>query len=65
MRLNMQSNMKPHIIPELETARVLHEDELDIVTGGVAVSHVWVSPMAMHGFNPQPDPPGFGLLPAV
>jgi hypothetical protein len=55
--------MKPNTISELETVRVLHEDELDIVTGGAAP--VWVSPMAIHGFNPQPDPPAVGLLPAV
>lgn len=50
---------------ESETVRVLCEDDLDRVTGGVAASQVWVSPMAIHGFNPQPDPPAFGLLPAV
>jgi hypothetical protein len=54
--------MKPNTTLETETVRVLHQDELDIVTGGVAASQLWVSPMAIHGFNPQPDPPAFGDL---
>jgi hypothetical protein len=49
--------MKPNITADRETTGVLHEDALNIVTGGIAASQVWVSPMAIHGFNPQPDPP--------
>jgi len=45
-------------IPVTDGARVLHEAELDIVVAGQA----WISPMAIHGFNPQPDPPAFGPL---
>jgi hypothetical protein len=59
----MKPNMKPDTILELEAVRVLRDDELDIVTGGAA--QVWVSLMVIHGFNPQPDPPAVGLLPAV
>jgi hypothetical protein len=43
--------------PQTESAYALLSDELDIVTGGIAASQVWVSPLAIHGFNPQPDPP--------
>ena len=50
--------MELNIIPVAETVRVLHDTELDTVVAGQA----WVSPMAIHGFNPQPDPPAFGSL---
>jgi hypothetical protein len=49
--------MKPNITADSETTIVLRDDELTTVTGGIAASQVWVSPMAIHGFNPQPDPP--------
>ena len=49
--------MKPNITSDRENTGVLHDDELNIVTGGIAASQVWVSPMDIHGFNPQPDPP--------
>jgi len=49
--------MKPNITSDRVTTGVLHDDELNIATGGNAASQVWVSPMAIHGFNPQPDPP--------
>jgi hypothetical protein len=52
--------VKLNIIPVTESTRVLHEAELDMVVGGIVASQVWVSPMAIHGFNPQPDPPAFG-----
>jgi len=57
--------MALNIIPDTASARVLHETELDTVVAGLAasqawVSQAWVSPMAIHGFNPQPDPPAFG-----
>jgi len=48
-------------ISQTQAPRTLNEDELDAVIGGVAsqivASPVWVSPLAIHGFNPQPDPP--------
>ena len=40
-----------------DSTGALHDDELNIATGGIAASQVWVSPMDIHGFNPQPDPP--------
>jgi hypothetical protein len=54
--------MQLKIMPAMHSARVLHEAELDTVVGGMAasqalLSQAWVSPMAIHGFNPQPDPP--------
>lgn len=52
--------MKPNVIPEGARARVLQEAELDTVVAGIVASQTWVSPMAIHGFNPQPDPPAFG-----
>jgi hypothetical protein len=52
--------MELNIVPDTASVRVLHEAELDIAVGGIAASQVWVSPMAIHGFNPQPDPPAFG-----
>jgi hypothetical protein len=51
--------MEPNTTAHTQTARVLNEDELSIVAGGMAASQVWVSPLAIHGFNPQPDPPAF------
>jgi hypothetical protein len=51
------SNVKPKNTLEIETQCLLYEDELDLVTGGIAASEIWVSPSAIHGFNPQPDPP--------
>jgi hypothetical protein len=59
--------MELNIIPVTETARVLHDAELDTVVAGVPAVQIllgqaWVSPMAIHGFNPQPDPPAFGSL---
>ncbi len=50
--------MELKVIPVTEGARVLREAELEIVVAGQG----WVSPMAIHGFNPQPDPPAFGAL---
>lgn len=49
--------MKPTITSDRANTGGLHHHELDSVTGGIAASQVWVSPMAIHGFNPQPDPP--------
>ena len=54
--------MERKIIPAMDSVRVLHEVGLDTVVAGVAASQIllsqaWVSPMAIHGFNPQPDPP--------
>jgi hypothetical protein len=54
--------MELKIIPLPEAARVLHDADLDTVAAGTAASQIfasqiWVSPMAIHGFNPQPDPP--------
>jgi hypothetical protein len=49
--------MKPNSISNIENTRDLLEAELDIVVGGIAASQVWVSLAAIHGFNPQPDPP--------
>jgi hypothetical protein len=42
----------------------LTSDELDCVSGGFIWFErgPWVSPLDIHGFNPQPDPPA---LPAV
>ena len=54
--------METNVIPETAGARVLIEADLDAVVGGAATSQIWVSPMAIHGFNPQPDPPAFGSL---
>ncbi len=50
--------MKPNITSDRENTGVLHDDELNIVTGGIAASQAWVNPLYIHGFNPQPDPPG-------
>jgi hypothetical protein len=52
--------MELKIIAVTETAHVLHEAELDTVVAGIAASQAWVSPLAIHGFNPQPDPPAIG-----
>jgi len=46
-----------------QAARVLRDDELDAVTGGIIViggkpaTSPFVNPLDIHGFNPQPDPP--------
>ena len=43
-------------------ARLLSDDELDLASGGFhgveAAASRWLSPLVIHGFNPQPDPPG-------
>lgn len=62
--------MESNFIPDTASARVLNETNLDTVVAGIAasqiwVSQVWVSPMAIHGFNPQPDPPAFGNVQAL
>jgi hypothetical protein len=49
--------MERNIISEAEHPRILQDAELDLAVGGIAASQVWVSPMAIHGFNPQPDAP--------
>ena len=49
--------MEPNITSDRKSTDALHDDELNIVTGGIAASQVWVNPMVIHGFNPQPDPP--------
>jgi hypothetical protein len=42
--------------------RLLRDDELDVASGGFhdvdAAAGRWLSPLVIHGFNPQPDPPG-------
>jgi hypothetical protein len=39
--------------------RLLHEDELNLVSGGSTVlEEKPVSRLVIYGFNPQPDPPG-------
>jgi len=49
--------MKLNLISEA-ISQALTADELDHVAGGTIVYQFgWVSPMAIHGFNPQPDPP--------
>ena len=40
-----------------ETTCDLLDTELDAVIGGIAERQAWVSLAAIHGFNPQPDPP--------
>jgi len=57
--------MKRNITADSESTGVLHDDELNIATGGIAASQVWVSPMAIHGFNPQPDPPAIWISHAL
>ena len=47
------------------TARVLRDDELAHVSGGIKEvdkASGWVSPLVIRGFNPQPDPPGVVLV---
>lgn len=51
--------MEHNFAANTETARVLTEDELNIVSGGVVTIERWTSPLAIRGFNPQPDPPAF------
>ena len=49
MKLNLTSEVN---------GDTLSARELDHVVGGSIVYQFgWVSPMAIHGFNPQPDPP--------
>jgi hypothetical protein len=41
----------------------LRDDELALVSGGFhevdkAAAHQRLNPLAIYGFNPQPDPPG-------
>ena len=57
--------MESNFIPDTASARVLNETNLDTVVAGIAASQIWVSPMAIHGFNPQPDPPAFGNVQAL
>jgi hypothetical protein len=57
--------MESNFIPDTASARVLNETNLDTVVAGIAASQAWVSPMAIHGFNPQPDPPAFGNVQAL
>ena len=46
----------------------LRDDELDSVTGGIIIIGgksalgQWTSPLDIHGFNPQPDPPAAQLV---
>jgi hypothetical protein len=54
---NKERTMKPNNTSNIENMRELLEAELDIVVGGIAASQAWVSLAAIHGFNPQPDPP--------
>lgn len=49
--------MKSSITSDKASTSILHDDELNIVTGGIAAIKVWVNPMDIFGFNPQPDPP--------
>ena len=46
--------------------RLLAVEELRAVAGGAdlhaAAMRLWVSPLAIHGFNPQPDPPAMPLV---
>jgi len=50
-------------IENSQAARVLRNDELDAVTGGIIIiggkpaTSLFVNPLDIHGFNPQPDPP--------
>jgi hypothetical protein len=53
----VQQDKERTMKPNIENTRELLEAELDIVVGGIAASQAWVSPAAIHGFNPQPDPP--------
>jgi hypothetical protein len=57
--------MKPNNISNIENTRELLEAELDIVVGGIAASQARVSLMAIHGFNPQPDPPAIWATSAL
>jgi hypothetical protein len=54
---NKERTMQPNNTSNIENTRELLEADLDIVVGGIAASQAWVSPAAIHGFNPQPDPP--------
>jgi hypothetical protein len=49
--------MKPNNISNIENTHELLEADLDVVVGGIAESQARVSLAAIHGFNPQPDPP--------
>jgi hypothetical protein len=44
------------------STRFLRDDELDRASGGFhdveAAASRWLNPLVIHGFNPQPDPPG-------
>jgi hypothetical protein len=40
---------------------VLRDDELDPVNGGFGFVEHFTSPLVIHGFNPQPDPPAAPL----
>jgi len=50
-------------IENSQAARVLHDDALDAVTGGIIIiggkpaTSLFVNLLDIHGFNPQPDPP--------
>jgi hypothetical protein len=44
-------------IENSQVERVLRNDELDTVSGGVGFGGLFTNPLVIHGFNPQPDPP--------
>jgi hypothetical protein len=44
-----------------QVGRVLRDHELDIVNGGFGFVEHFTSPLVIHGFNPQPDPPAMPL----
>jgi hypothetical protein len=53
----LEQIMKLNLTSEVD-GDTLSARELDHVVGGTIVYQFgWVSPMAIHGFNPQPDPP--------
>jgi hypothetical protein len=54
---NKERTMQPNNTSNIENTRELPEAALDTVVGGIAASQTFVSPAAIHGFNPQPDPP--------
>jgi hypothetical protein len=44
-----------------QVGRVLRDHELDTVNGGFGFVEHFTSPLVIHGFNPQPDPPAMPL----
>ena len=44
-----------------QVERVLRDDELDAANGGFGFVEHFTSPLVIHGFDPQPDPPAMPI----